>query len=368
MHGFLQHIDWPRLKKSIDRSLCKLAFLALAVLVLGHTLGVALWEWIKPSFPWYVRLAAGLALFLFSSAWLRVHRFKKSTGNFLAFTLALTGGHWIALDFHHLLGHALHMPKWGIILIAVVGFIYFLDKLHHARHSWRGWVTFGRSPAQERVQHSPIAHLVIFLSPPTTVPRIDGETGGISFKKSETEWLELDASLDTAIKQMDALTPPHNWQQSLRSILPHAANLTSLWIVVSGPPNGKVAKAAEPGTRPRNADGSAPYQATAQTLFRRYLPSTTEINFSNPLDFEDFRPLEHYLRDKILHSLPPNSSRSTAIDITGGFKVSSALGSLLTVNDEAVFQYVQTVAADNGTGPEAQIYDVRNDGGPEIPG
>ncbi len=361
-----QPLDWPRLRKSVDGSLCKLALFALGVLTLGHTFAVTTWEMLEYRFPWYLFLVSCLVVFILSSAWLRVHRFRNRWENFAAFILALTVGHWIALDFHHLLAHGWHLPKWIITLITLFGLVLCTFFLHHVRHSWRGVVTFERISATERVKRSPIHNLVIFLSPPTTVPKIANK---ISFKKTKTgdEWLELSGILADDISRMNDLGF-HNWQQPLRAILPHVENLRSLWIVVSRSSNGntEIAEPKLPGESPDNTLGSAPYGKIAETIFGRYLDlATTEIYISDPVDFEDFKTLEHYIRSKILDVLPRGSSRSTAIDITGGMKVSSALGSLLTVNDEAVFQYVQTIATDD---PKAQIYDVRNNIAPGTPG
>ena len=105
---FLEFVDWPRLRKSIDFPLIKLAGLALAVLVFGHILGMSSWDLVEHSLPWFIRLVLGLAVFFAAAAWLRVHRFSEK-GATTAFAAALVGGHWVAIDFHHYLDHKLHV-------------------------------------------------------------------------------------------------------------------------------------------------------------------------------------------------------------------------------------------------------------------
>src|ERR1035437_9708499 len=94
------YIDWPRFRQSFDTRLSKLASLALAVLVLGHILGVATWDFVEHIIPASLRVLFGLVSFGTACAWLRVHRFSRK-GALGAFTAPLVGGHWVALDLHH---------------------------------------------------------------------------------------------------------------------------------------------------------------------------------------------------------------------------------------------------------------------------
>jgi len=357
--------DWPRLKKSLDRPLLVLAGIALGTLVLGHLLGVTSWELIEPHTHWAIRLLVGAVVFLCAAAWLRVHRFRRCW-NFTAFTAALAAGHWVAMDFHHFLGHSLHLPILAMIGIAWVGFFICRSSHHHARESWKNWVTFSREPSSERVKSKPARHLVLFLSPPSTVPRPGYDGRSLAFANDEGGWVNLSGTLGEDIRK-SANIGFHNWLQLLRAIEPHTT-LETLWIVVSQSEknSGAATPIPDPGAKAINSHGSAIYGQMAQRWLQSYLPKC-RISVSSPQDFEDFKAMLKFVRSKILGPLHSHSREELIIDITGGMKITSVLGAFLTANDQAVFQYVQTMAA-NGKEISAQIYDIRHDSGPDIPG
>jgi hypothetical protein len=158
----------------------------------------------------------------------------------------------------------------------------------------------------------------------------------------------------------------HNWQQMLRAVSPHTGNLKTLWLIGSPAVSGPAPDMANAGDPALFHHGSHIYLELAKKFLTPYLGNTS-IHLSEPVDFEDNKVLETYLRENVLPRHGEIPAQKIAVDITGGIKTASCVACLITVNGEAVFQYVPTVASGSGDQPQAMVYDIRNDGGPSVP-
>ncbi len=127
--------------------------------------------------------------------------------------------------------------------------------------------------------------------------------------------------------------PPWNWQQLLRAIEPHAKNLQAghIWLVGSSDDD--------------DAKGSVPaYINHARDFLQGYLPATT-FHPVQGVDLEDFDALLRVLRDCAIKPACKNfklSHKELALDITGGQKIASVAGAVITLNLQVVCQYVRT--------------------------
>lgn len=225
--------------------------------------------------------------------------------------------------------------------------------------------------------------LILMLSPPTTVPAVKGYNDDSLpcharfLKQAGTaEYVDLDGrgALAADIHKLDGLR--HNWQQLLRAILPHAdrlseeTHLEQVWLLGSlgYPPREAAKKKYEEG---KFQHGSGAYLELCRDFLAPYLPGVT-IHFDRKYDtnFESFDQLFTMLkrlRTSAFGGFPP---RTIAFDITGGIKIASVAGAILTLNDLAVCQYVSTIEDPDGQpGEELQalIYDLVHEQIPALP-
>lgn len=355
---------------------------AIGALVSGHLLAADLrqrlyegWPWLKAN-TWlmtFVLLPAALTYSARRIFWDRL-RHELRVVDALVVVLA---GNWVSLDLHE---YWHHLPLPAVWSLAILGaaFLGTAVGAHFLRKVLETFKSLERTPTVERVAKKPIKGLVILVSPPTWVPdvdspgdgwaaRIEPEEGKESPAKSAGSKLppvELPKDLAMAIEALNRLPRPHNWQQILRAIQPLCDRLEHVWLV--GSKGNPPPDAVKPHRQARPADGSAVYLDVCRKLLRHFLPAAVTIHAYAPddaVDFEDFKALKEYLMERAPAPIKRLHAHELAVDITGGIKIASVAGAVLTLNDESVIQYVQTGA--NGK-MEPFIYDLRRDNAPEL--
>jgi CRISPR-associated protein (Cas_Cas02710) len=211
----------------------------------------------------------------------------------------------------------------AILLLALLcGTVYWLYRI---RRVWRlpPRVLEQREGAVSRKV------LVVGLSiPPPRIKAFDLGDGKFVELHPTADGLTLSvATVDAALKEMQG----HNWQQSLRSIHPHAKEKLELLVIV-----------------PSSGDGSGQfinqfrkwlqhYQGTAQ--WRAF-----EIQVVDPaVDYEDFKEVQlAYMKAVQLAEEKGFSELDVVIDITAGQKPNSIAAAMVTLTSQVDFQYVQT--------------------------
>ena len=148
-----------------------------------------------------------------------------------------------------------------------------------------------------------------------------------------------------------------NWQQPLRALRgmhqletiyligsPDAAGYQPLGLDETGEP---LENSAGFKQTPGSGKGSHTYLRLCQRLLEGYLPvgdgiPRAVIPWHVPVDFESFNDLTKELRNILRPLREKLSPRQILVDVTGGQKVTSIAGAVLTLNNELRFQYVQT--------------------------
>jgi hypothetical protein len=229
--------------------------------------------------------------------------------------------------------------------------------------------------------------LILFVSTPNIIPQVRGFTqttavdseesyeidpaphamirdrGGNPKSHPEDKICELSGGageLENDINKLIASNIYWNWHQQLRA-LRCMPNIESVYLL--GSPDADAYKREIPNAegqypeyapgfrqKPGSGKGSYDYLKLCQAFLKPYLTAGTAtrtpviIRWSPPVDFENFNDITRELRTIISRlskkqGLKPNE---IIVDVTGGQKVVSIAGAVLTVNNELRFQYVQT--------------------------
>ena len=246
-------------------------------------------------------------------------------------------------------------------------------------------------PKEITVSHELAARcraLVLFVSTPILVPEVKGyvqendptsndpepppppdpvaprpESPHVVLKDGDKQ-CDLAGSPATLGLDINAITSSRiywNWQQLLRAL----RGMSQLEVVyLLGSPDSATYKPEpvnsegrrpefQPGfkQKPGSGKGSYDYLGLCRAFLIPYLPSIpfertpAIIPWAKPVDFENFNALTKELR-VITASLRSGGLEASQIlvDVTGGQKVTSIAGAVLTVSNELRFQYVQTNA------------------------
>lgn len=313
----------------------------------AHYLGTELWSQIqkletRPGFlfhalPWIVLVGAGIALVVISK-YLHRTRFGFSFSR-VAAILTLLCIQFFGAGLHHVLPSA----SWMIIMaFAVLAFT--LGITHSLRHEGEIFVSLNDPiPASEYCKERPLDALIIFVSKPELPPtesvdhkwRLEGEING-----SVIHTIEFTGKIKSDIDLLDQIGGGlfWKWQQLLRALEPHTNHgvATVRDIVLIGT--------------------EKEYLILAKAFLGHYAHGCN-IEVMTTVPFEDFNQLMDRLRETI-DGLSRHREQRIAVDITGGFKIASIAGAVLTLNRACVIQYVQT---DKQVGElKALIYDLRH--------
>ncbi len=377
-----------RRKSHANRMFYILFFLvAFGAIVCAHWLSTEVRRFYVVEHPTLARLlicAVVVSVGFFASVFWAFRWRLRLRGVLGPLMLALIFGHLASFDLYDLFEHWSGTPgsssALGVettivgtqasghlttLLVAIAMTLLFGWALHELEHRLETARTLKRhTPAQRLAEGKPpIVALVLFVSPPNWVPGKDGN-GNYLIGPSEKDAVILNGTLSDDIKKFNkANLGLVKWQQLMRGILPHQ-KLQNVWLICSHGNPG----IPTPFRKVEPSEGSEVYFDDCAAILRRYLPGTCQSPIKVVVnDIENFDEVMAVLRDKVLHHTDSVGPDQIAVDITGGIKISSIAGAVLTLNRETVVQYVQTGARDTGQAePEASIYDFRWDK-PRVP-
>lgn len=326
----------------------------LVLLAAGHSFSESAHQKIgelAPSYALIFSLAAALGL-----AWctwdLYQHRLTGHTPLSSLLGSVLTG-HWLALDFHHWFKDK--APWWVLVVVGVAVFIVAAVFAHRWRHELERGRSLVRAEASGYLRFHRIRALVIIVSKPIPMPELAGTTDGfplivppgrnaaVGTAGDVLRGESTTADIAALEQRKKGPSGGWNWQQTLRGLEPHIANLERVHLVGS----------------------DDAYLAVAVRFLARYLPALPagQLTVSPAVDLENFENLMATLRQVALVDLPKAGFQpdEIAVDITGGIKLASVAGAVLTLNHAVVCQYVQTEGLNSGGTPQPFIYDFRWD-------
>jgi hypothetical protein len=373
-----ERFRFPTTQRSVSRTRLQLLipFLAAALitLVTGHWLTASLWHVLQHGAWAWTTFVASLGVFGFLAWRLDLRRFqghgRHAIPNILLAGALLLSGHNVAVGAHELLSE-LRQPAdqmWVVVPLFAVGLIC-LTRMRPK------FVTVS-SLESEIVAEGGVAirHLILPVSPPNPRPAWTKDKQGhlrSTFYKDDAPIVLEGKDLAEDIARLDVLGRA-NWQQMLRSIKPHLETLDSIWLIGSNGDGDNMSQdelneKAPPGTLVRGIEhlGSKAFLREAQAFIKPYLAGKTQVVLCEPdsgaLDFTDTVPLQAALRG-IIREIGADE-REIAIDATGGMKTASIVGAVSTLNNECLFQYVDTRV--KGGTAQVHVFDKRIDGPPE---
>lgn len=164
--------------------------------------------------------------------------------------------------------------------------------------------------------------LVIFLSPPGRAVFTD-KTFSITL-----DGKKLLNTLDEDINLLDGTRWP--WQQMLRGLRPHGKGDTLKHVYLIGSLTTSIA-------------GSYDSLIHAEQMIKNYFPHVKVETYSEPVHFENFDDIVDVLTD-VIRALTRHGykEKQIIVDVTGGQKITSIAGAVVTFNSGVTFQYVQT--------------------------
>ncbi|MGB7748378.1 MAG: hypothetical protein WBN75_13950 [Verrucomicrobiia bacterium] len=346
-----------------DRFPWRLFWFSLAVIVLGNGFSVELHTWVDAvaeSSPCNLAVALFFTALAAAGLWFCARTLFRNRFSRAPVIPALVGallcGHWLALDAHHFVEtfhwHPLALAGIGAVLVLVFSWL-----LHH----WRSDLETGRSlkckPAKDWLDEGNIARaLVLTISKPNCTIMLSPSQEIHAHLSSGEAKVDLTGQLTEDLKAIDkswkAGVAKPNWQQLMRAVEPHVGNLKCVYLLGSG--------------QSRLQD--------AKLFLRPYLPENQIeiLDLAPPKNLEDFDEVLALLRNEVITPLARKSVKphQIAIDITGGFKIPSVAGAVLTLNRTVVCQYVQSTGSEaekKESGLRPYIYDFRWDKSLELP-
>ncbi len=224
-------------------------------------------------------------------------------------------------------------------IVSIFIFVWFSFMIYKLKES------FTRVRTLELYEsRKPHKGLIILLSTPTMGINVTFNTG-IQLWSINNKGTSVDfngQSLDDDVEAL-ALSPIGcNWEMLMRGInanLPKLEKVILICSAVGKKPNG------DP------LPGSVSNYEDAKQIIDHYTMPNDEVSIvtkfpddMNGVDFEDLDALTHVLQDAIdyLHHKCQIPHREILIDVTGGQKVTSIAGALITLKNEVKIQYVPT--------------------------
>jgi hypothetical protein len=229
--------------------------------------------------------------------------------------LAIVTGNWLAEAIQPFLTR---IPFLRDNLLASIIFLVLLVSsiiwIYHHRKSFLGIRSL------QQVKTRSLEGLILLLSTPNHVPERFSFPITIKDRNGNEATLK-GQSLNHDIEELNKVK--WNWQQILRGLKPHQERLKYLYLLGS--------------------TESFKYLDKAESFIKQYLPDITVIKANRPVNFEDLEALikviYRAIKDLKAYKLDEDE---IIIDITGGQKVTSIAGAVVTLNSSVRFQYVQT--------------------------
>lgn len=248
-----------------------------------------------------------------------------------------------------------HLSPAKLMGTSGLAFGLFLFLVYHWRHEAERGRNLERSSTRTYLgRNNPIRALILTVSKPETpVMKLEvlreGRVVARFLPKGQPPVEVKGPNLTDDIKTLDEIKP--NWQQLLRGLEPHVQMGALEYVTLYGSKDSRLEDCA--------------------AWLGGYLPSTTRIRVLDPVNLEDFEAVHTVLAQEVHrlnheHHIGPEE---LALDITGGTKILSIAGAVLTLNRAVVCQYVQSTgsASEKDQPLQAQIYDFRWDKSLELP-
>lgn len=331
----------------------RLFFAFLTTVVAGHCLFAELYDHAHEVLPVWARPTLAFAVLTYAALVLHAERLKSGI-TLSAMAVASMCLFFLGFDVHRFSGELL--SPWLLVPASAAGFSGALYLAYRWRHELERGRTLRRVPAREYAQQSPLRALILTVSRPDAKPGDNVEilpAGGphhVRFtsgeKTADVGGTDIGEALDDP--KLNEVRP--NWQQLLRALRRHYEEERQLdSVVLYGSKDSRLHDCAS---------------------FLRPFLKGVEPKILPPVNLEDFEEVHGLLRGEV-ESLLQKKVRpeQIAVDITGGFKIPSVAGAVLTLNRAVVCQYVQSVGSDADQRKEldAQIYDFRWDKSLEMP-
>jgi hypothetical protein len=328
----------------------RLYLAVLFTVVAGHCLFGATYTGLKLILPEWLRVSMTLVVLTAAALYLHAARLEHALNplSLLIIAVAGFGVFVIGADAYHTL-EGLGGRRWLFSVGSGVIFIVALGLAHHWRHELEGGRSLSHLPAEDYIRKkSPIRALILTVSRPdakkgddVTVFAPGGEVHA-RFTSADGKTVDLaGADLGQDIDKLDPLRP--NWQQLMRAVQPHLRHGNLKYVVLYGTKASRLEQCA----------------AFMQRYLKGIVPKTLPAIDLERFD-EVYDAVSNQVRTLLHDGLLPEE---IAVDITGGYKIPSVAGAVLTLNRAVVCQYVQSVgsqAADQNT-IAPQIYDLRWD-------
>lgn len=231
--------------------------------------------------------------------------------------LAIVSSEWLAEILKYWLIKIPFLRNELLLLVMSIAlFLISIFLLYHYRKSFLGIRTL------QQVKTRPLKALIILLSTPRPCPA--DYSFPITIKEGGTEVTINGESLKDDINALNKIK--WNWQQILRGIEPHQNRLKYLYLIGS--------------------KESFNYLDKAGALIKQYCSNINVFKANEPVEFEELEKLTKVIYSAISILKDVKDERlgddDIIIDITGGQKVSSIAGAVVTLNSSVRFQYVQT--------------------------
>ncbi len=236
--------------------------------------------------------------------------------------------HWAATSSHHLIRHWLFELGWvAADWVLLLPFIVFLAILYRvSAHAALGnlHIHEARNPARCRV-------LVVFLS----------NLWSDTFAQQAAEFdsiLKSGNAKDPKVRE--ALGRKNSWRMPLEAMVYHLPVLEKLIVITSKESSSQL------GSFKAAMQSAADTILTAEGVNREFdIVSIENLGeeFKIGINFESARQLEQAL-SRVYHHLSHQgcSESEVLVDITGGQKLTAAIGGAVTLSEYRRFQYVST--------------------------
>ncbi len=219
---------------------------------------------------------------------------------------------------------AIGIPDIAAIVVILVLFVIFVVSLlfvYRERNIFLN--SYALSQNESRAHKCMI--MLVSPPPPNSIEKTqDGFPWTIKQDKKEAQ-LKGD-NLGEDIEALKTARLRWNWQQLMRGIEPHKETLKMAYLIGS------------PGD-----EGSHKDLGNAEELICRYIKGIEEVIIDKGVDFEDFDELVKCIKDAVnVLQEKGMHEKDITVDVTGGQKITSIAGAIITLNNRTNFQYVST--------------------------
>jgi len=200
--------------------------------------------------------------------------------------------------------------------------------------------------------------LVLFVSPPTRMPEINEKVCRFHAVDSGNHFDVDTGSVNSAIASFRQNSPRHNWLQLLRALKDlNIDDIGHVWLVGSKP--RRIIPNPAPGIRIEDEAGygSRQFCELCEGFLRRFLREGSKFHpvpETEGVEFDDIDELGNVVGSSLEAAAKFGiKDDEIVVDVTGGTKIASIVGAVLTLNERTLIQYEPT---HNG---DSLIYDAK---------